>query len=860
MKARRLAMAIVLLCGLAQAAVLSPTKHSFLGGELSPLIQYRPDIQQYQSGAQELENILVIGPGAAARRPGTFYVAGTQNNDAARLMPFIYSEADAYVLEFTPGKIRFYREDGQILDGGSAYEIATSYTADELFELQVYQSYDVMYIVHGDHWPQKLTRSGHASWTIADADITDGPFLDENTTTTTISASAVTGSVTLTASASIFDDPDHVGALWKLDQLLESQQVTDTFSATGTSSSVVAGQGASYEFTLDDAACKCSIALQYSKDDGVTWESHYVVTNSTVLAMAVDFNDVSDWDQNVLLRMNCTSFTSGTIDYDLQVGSYTHSGFCEITAVASGTEATATVHDRLGEASATTRYWSEGAWSDDEGHPTCITGCGGRVVYGKDMDLYWSKTDDYENFYEGIDADQSFSYSLGQGRSSPLRWLFAEKSTSLVAGTLSRIYEIAPFDALSSFYPTNLPRIASAANVACAERQPIRAGSSLLFTDRTGKRVHEMMYDYDQDTVTGPDLTILADHITGTGLQQIEFQKSPYPTLWGIRNDGEMATMYYNRPFQVAAWSRQVTDGNFTSVAVVPIEDGDDRVWVVVERTIGGASKYYVEYFDDLDIDGALADAYYLDSGLTFDGGDAVVITGITAADPGVVTVSSWPTDLEDGDNVIIESVSGMTEINGRYFIVDDATEGSLTFSLDSVGNADWDTSGYTAYSSGGTAQIVENTFANLDHLEGEAIAMFADSAEWDDQIVASGSVTMDEYVNQAAGGLGYTSTIQPVPLEYSGKAGSVRPYAKRLIELYVDFYCSAGAKYGLGTSSLSAFQWPRDTDDEVRDLHTGSLTVPAFGGAVRDLDFLLTSEGPYPFVIRSIVPVFEVQ
>ena len=104
--------------------------------------------------------------------------------------------------------------------GGTAakvYEITTEYTSSQLAELQFAQSADVMYIVHPSHEPTKLTRTGHTSWSITDVDFEKGPYLDENTTSTTLTTSATTVGAgrTLTASASLFASTD-VGRLVKV--------------------------------------------------------------------------------------------------------------------------------------------------------------------------------------------------------------------------------------------------------------------------------------------------------------------------------------------------------------------------------------------------------------------------------------------------------------------------------------------------------------------------------------------------------------------------------------------------------------------------------------------------------------------
>jgi hypothetical protein len=83
------------------------------------------------------------------------------------------------------------------------YTLTTTYLTADLPQLKFAQSADVMYICHPDYSVKKLSRTGHTSWTITEVDFTDGPYLDDNTTTTTFTMSAHTVGAgrTLTASA-----------------------------------------------------------------------------------------------------------------------------------------------------------------------------------------------------------------------------------------------------------------------------------------------------------------------------------------------------------------------------------------------------------------------------------------------------------------------------------------------------------------------------------------------------------------------------------------------------------------------------------------------------------------------------------
>lgn len=82
------------------------------------------------------------------------------------------------------------------------YKITSPYTEAQIWDIQFTQSADEFYIVHPDVKPKKLIRSADTNWSFVDVDFKDGPFLDQNTTETTLTASSGgPGSATVTASA-----------------------------------------------------------------------------------------------------------------------------------------------------------------------------------------------------------------------------------------------------------------------------------------------------------------------------------------------------------------------------------------------------------------------------------------------------------------------------------------------------------------------------------------------------------------------------------------------------------------------------------------------------------------------------------
>ena len=199
-------------------AKVTPVQTNFTGGEISPKLHGRIDLQKYGASCKTIENFICFPHGGIVKRSGTRYVAECKNSASTkRLIPFVFSTTQAYILEFGDDYIRFYRNEGQIYSSGTTpYELSSPYGQEYLDDLSFTQSADILYITHPEFKPRKLTRTGHAAWTISEFDQTDGPYGDLNVSTTTMTPSHTSGSSrTITASASTFASTD-VGRLIRL--------------------------------------------------------------------------------------------------------------------------------------------------------------------------------------------------------------------------------------------------------------------------------------------------------------------------------------------------------------------------------------------------------------------------------------------------------------------------------------------------------------------------------------------------------------------------------------------------------------------------------------------------------------------
>ena len=97
-------------------AFLQPTMS---GGELSPGLRGRTDLARYQSSLGLARNVIVKPTGGVVKRPGTKFCGVTKWPDGpCRIIPFIYSTEQKYLVEVGPHYMRFW-VDGNLIISGS---------------------------------------------------------------------------------------------------------------------------------------------------------------------------------------------------------------------------------------------------------------------------------------------------------------------------------------------------------------------------------------------------------------------------------------------------------------------------------------------------------------------------------------------------------------------------------------------------------------------------------------------------------------------------------------------------------------------------------------------------------------------
>lgn len=189
---------------------------NFSSGELDPLLRARVDLQQYQNGAERLENVLVQPQGGVKRRSGLRHLmeipSGASPANGTRMVPFEFNVNDSYMLVFVNQRMYVFKDRTLITNingSGNNFLTVTSVTSSILSTMCWTQSADTLIITHEDINPVTIVRGANdASWTVSNLAFDGIPkyafTVSTSTPAATLTPSAVAGSVTLTASAGVF--------------------------------------------------------------------------------------------------------------------------------------------------------------------------------------------------------------------------------------------------------------------------------------------------------------------------------------------------------------------------------------------------------------------------------------------------------------------------------------------------------------------------------------------------------------------------------------------------------------------------------------------------------------------------------
>lgn len=694
--------------------------------------------------------MLVRPYGLIMNRPGSLFKAEVKDSSRfTRLLEFIFNENDAFIIEMGHLYFRFYTLGAQV---AGPYEVAHTYTEDELPDIHISQKNDVIDICHPDHPPATLTRIAANNWVLADETFIGGPVQDTNTTATTITPSADTGNgITLTASTSIFQ-AGHVGSTWRV-----------------------------------------------------------------------------------------------------------KGGYVDIVAYTSGTVVTANVQagGNLGTGPGATTDWAEAAWSDVAGWPATVTYHERRRWYARTVtqpQTQWaSKPFIYDDFTVGANDDDALNLTLATDLASDIKWM--SSGTTLATGTFGGEFITSSGATGVSITPSNA-NATRHTGWGSENIQPKKIGSAVYYVQRGYTKIRELFYFWDVDTYKSVDMTVLSDHITESGIRDIAYQQNPDPTLWCVRNDGQIATFVREEDQGVKAWTRQVTDGSYESVAVIPSALGPyDEVWVVVKRTINGSVKRYVEKFTSPLFPTRQEDMFFVDCGLAYKSYDQTTAKTLTlSALTGAITATSSVGHFAANDvGQRLRAIDANGNMVGEMKITGYTSPTIVT----GVSTYNFSALGYAANKWGVSVDVI----SGLSHLEAKEVSILADGAVQSRKTVSTGSITLDRDAFELSIGLPYTSKIKTLSAEAGAADGTAQGKKKRIFQLGLRVYRTLGIKVGgsLDKMFIITLRDPQTQMGTPEDLVTGILPNIRFtGGWVYEGTVIIVQDNPLPMAILDIMPILK--
>lgn len=660
---------------------------NFSSGELSPTMQGFINLKEYANGLLKMENFLPDNNGGAYFRTGTYYAANTAGNAQAVLVPFIFNKVDAYVLEFSANRLRFYTDNGQEQVSNAVSNATWSGgTATVTIGTHCFLAADTV-VVTG------ITPSGY-----------NGTFVVTSVTATAVkytvanpgaysSGGHVQGAYQVVTPYTLA--PNSTAQVEDIMYMADGKNPIQVLTRFGAANwtivplATVAGpfntvnQNAGSVMTVSGTTVSNAAQIFHSTDVGrsimvfASSQSSGGSAGAWVWATITAFTSttqvtVDQWKMTTATRSTNVNFDSGVsitgaswaddaITFVLGVNNIQPAMKIVVSGVTpSAYNGTYTVSTRSGGkitvpkgsspgsyssggtiTSTTTADWALGSWSTTTGYPTCLTFHQNRLVAGGatsdsllQATVFTGSIIGLYNTFAPFDPDgtvnpdNSYSFQIASGRADGIKWL-QTAPRFLACGTGAAEYVVNSVG--PAITPTDF-NVQQQTVLGSSGIQPVCLSYRLLVPQRGNYYLYDWMYNWQVGSFRSELLNKQADHIMQPGITDLDYQLNPIATAWMARSDGQVVTA--TETSSDWAFARQILGGVFgsgnavvESVAIIPTATYD-QVWFSVKRTVNGQTVRFVEYLS-VPFDGVMADAFQVDAGLTYSGVATTSVSGL---------------------------------------------------------------------------------------------------------------------------------------------------------------------------------------------------------------------------------------
>ena len=766
-------------------------------GEITPLAHGRVDTEHYQAGLADARNVAVLRYGGVTRVPGTIY--GGPVKTAAkktRFLPFAFNTEQTYYIEAGETYFRFWTKSGIVIErievATVPVEVVTPYLEDDLANIKIRQVGDQVYLFCAGYQPRVLTRASETSWSLTAYTALDGPYLNVNTTATTLTPAA-TGAVHPIMTSNTLPS----GTVASNTSATDAFEVFDTAKNTTWINNASNEGWISYDFpSTNTKVCDAYWirAVPNADPDGtpVAWEfqgytgSAWVTLDSRQGETGWSRGEVRFYDfQNETAYQSYRLIWSGTNisdDSDSRIGEmgwheagasqtpfnltassvtgindgvgfvasdvgrpirlYGSDGYwrwAQIAARSSSTVVTVRVYGHALPDLSPIANWQLGVWSETTGWPRAVALFEDRLLGGGSDDdptsIAGSRNGDYDNFglSNVIVDDDGVGMRLTGGQLNQILWLL-ENGDDLVAGTSGSLRIVTRQDTQKAFGPNN-HRQRPPANVSVSAADPLALENVILFLDGRGERIYETAFDYNTDKYLARELTTLNEHLYNRStVEQIVYQSHPHRIVWCRRADGKVVAATYDRDQKVFGCTLVDFNGIVEDMCTLPGALSRD-VMMIVRRTVDEATVRYVEALADFYTDESATNQtvpIFATSALVYSGSETGTVTGADHLEG--KTVGVFCDGFDAGDAVVDGgSVTVPSGLEGETIVIGERLEWRVkTLRVEQYGQRDGAGMGRPVQIVSGKIDLYQSRGLNVGTVDGVDVLMFEDEVEED--------------------------------------------------------------------------------------------------------------------------------
>lgn len=685
---------------------------SFNGGIISPDMWGRIDDLKHNTGLSVCNNFIVLPQGPITARPGFRFVREVKDSSKfTRLIPFRYSATQTMMLEFGETYIRFHSFASTLLtptSGVSAYDSGSTYDQGDL----VTESGSTWYAVQDvptsttpssnqyDDEPivsatWSLTSSGNASipsgYTFEGTELPEtatvgGKVAISRTTYTIVSSGSGGGSfegigdITVIEST-VYDAYDGVassstGGYWY--QMPTEYQIPTPYAESDLAAIKFAQSGDVLTLTHPNYAPR-----ELRRNGATEWTLVTSTFGSTLSAPTISSvtptaasspsdtqsysyvaTTVSDDQLDESVASSVASATNQLFDTGaLNTINFGTSGRRNVYKLSGGlygyigqTDGTTLVDDNIAADVSRTPPQNQTPFASD--YPRTVAyfeqrkAFAGTTSFPQNFWLTKTGTENNLDYSIPVRDDDAISIKIAALESSTIRHLVP--LDDLIILTDSAEWRVSPVNS-EALTPTTTS-VRATSYIGANNVQPVVVSRTVVYAAARGGHIRGLGYDFEANSYVSVDLSLRAQQLFDyKQITDLSYGKSPTPIVWAVSSDGTMLGLSFVPEQQVYAWHTHSTEnGTFESCAV--IDEGDDSIcYVIVNRTINGATKRYVEamgsrYYQNL------SDFVGLDSSISYSG---------------AATASFSNLDHLEGETV--------------YALVDGAVQGPFTVSSGSI-------------------------------------------------------------------------------------------------------------------------------------------------------------------------------